>query len=64
MFILIQISIKIWGNGTGSTVSVSDSYTVGLVAVTRNYAVYGRLLPLQNVSAGLYSDTLTVTVDY
>lgn len=54
----------VWGNGTGGTSTVSDGYVLGLLTTTRNYPVYGRIPAGQNVSAGLYADTITVQVDY
>ncbi len=54
----------VWGDGTGGTSTVADGYLVGLLLVTRNYPVYGRLAALQNVLPGLYADTIVVTVNY
>jgi spore coat protein U-like protein len=55
---------QVWGDGSGGTAVVSDSYLLGLLTVTRNYSVYGRLGALQNVPSGTYGDTITVTVHY
>lgn len=54
----------IWGDGTGGSSTISDSYLLGLQTVIRNYPVYGRISAAQNVPAGNYSDTITVTVNY
>jgi len=55
----------IWGDGKGSTVMVTDSYTFTvLCCVTRNYTVYGRIDAGQNVEPGLFSDSITVKVDF
>lgn len=55
----------IWGDGTGSTASVSDSYLVSLGAATsQDYTVFGRIPMLQNVRAGSYSDNVVVTIVY
>lgn len=54
----------IWGDGTSGTSTVSDSYLLSLLSVTRNYTVYANLPMSQNVSPGSYSDTITVTVTY
>lgn len=54
----------VWGDGTGGTSTVTDSYSVDLLTVTRNYPVYGRVPALQKVMSGLYTDTIVVTVDY
>lgn len=49
----------IWGDGTGNTSTVSSK-------VFKNkpvpHTVYGRIPPIQNVSAGSYRETLTVTI--
>lgn len=54
----------VWGDGAAATSFISDSYALGLLSVTRNYTAYARLPPLQNVAAGVYADTITVTVTY
>lgn len=55
----------IWGDGKGSTVMVADSYTFTvLCCVTRNYTLYGRIDAGQNVEPGLFSDAITVKVDF
>lgn len=54
----------VWGNGTGSTGTISDGYLLGLFTVNRNYTVYGRVPALQNARGGAYADTITVTVNY
>jgi spore coat protein U-like protein len=46
----------IWGDGTGTTATVSGSGTVV------NHTVYGRIPGAQNVNVGSYSDTITVTL--
>lgn len=48
----------VWGDGSGNTGMVSDTATGG------NYAVYGRIDERQNVTAGTYGDTLTITITY
>lgn len=50
--------LSVWGDGTGSTTTVSESATSG------NFTVYGRIPADQNVPAGTYSDTVTVTITY
>lgn len=54
----------VWGDGASGTSSVTDSYSLGLLTITRNYPVYGRVPAQQNVMPGLYADTIVVTVDY
>jgi len=54
---------QIWGNGTGGSTQVSQSFT-SLLIVDRSFTVYGRIPAGQNVSAGAYADTIIVTVTY
>lgn len=55
----------IWGDGKGSTYTVTESYTFTvLCCVTNNYTVYGRLDSGQNVQPGSYSDSITIKVDF
>lgn len=55
---------SIWGDATGGTVAVSDSYTaIGLTEI-KNYTVFGRIPALQAVGVGTYTDSVTVTVTY
>ena len=53
--------VEIWGDGTGGTFSQWKN-------VNRNkprvFSVYGRIPPLQNVSAGPYTDILVVTITF
>ena len=55
---------SVWGDGSGGTATVSDSYALALLAVTRQYPVYARIPAAQNVAAGAYTDSITVTVEY
>lgn len=56
----------VWGDGTGGTSIVSDSYNCGRCNNRRrNYTTYGRLPGLQWAAApGSYSDTITATVTF
>lgn len=55
----------VWGDGTSSTSTVQDSYTLALLGTTvRNYPVYGYITSGQNKPIGAYVDNLTVTVNY
>lgn len=63
--------LLIWGDGTGGTNTVQGSLAVplciiivGCAIVTAEPSVYGRIPTAQNVAAGSYSDTITVTVSY
>ena len=50
--------LTIWGDGSSGTATVSASGTGA------SYTVYGMIPARQNVPAGTYSDTITVTVTY
>lgn len=53
---------SIWGNGAGSAPSVTDSYLLNVLSITRTYSVFGRIPARQNVGAGTYTDGLIATV--
>lgn len=55
---------SIWGDATGGTVTVSDSYTSIGLSTTRNYTVFGQIPSLQPVGPGTYTDSVLVTVTY
>ena len=50
----------VWGDGTNSTSTVSGTATGG----TDSSTVYAKATAGQSVSAGSYSDTITVTITY
>jgi spore coat protein U-like protein len=50
---------SIWGDGTSGTVRVWRTFKKN---VPQNLIVYGRIPPGQDVRAGTYTDTLTVTL--
>ena len=52
---------EIWGNGSGNTFIYRRNVNRKKPRVV---TVYGRIPPLQNVSAGSYTDTLTVTINW
>lgn len=52
--------IFVWGDGTGSTATVSG---VGS-GITTNVTVYGRIPALQNVRVGHYVDNIVVTINF
>lgn len=54
---------QVWGNGTGGSVRVTNNFTA-LLSVDQTTTVYARVPAQQNVRAGLYSDTIVVTVTY
>lgn len=52
---------SIWGDGSNSTGTMSAKITKGRPIT---FKIYGRIPPLQDVSAGQYSDTLIVTINW
>jgi len=55
----------VWGDGTGSSSVVSDSYTLAPgPGENRSYTAYARLPGHQNVPIGVYIDLIVVTVTY
>jgi spore coat protein U-like protein len=50
---------SIWGDGTSGTVRVWRTFRRN---IPQNLTVYGRIPPGQDVPAGTYTDTLTVTL--
>jgi spore coat protein U-like protein len=54
----------VWGDGGAGTATVSDNYTLGVVPVARPYTVFGKMPPSQSIAAGVYGDTIFVTVTY
>lgn len=53
---------QILGNGTNNTVTFTDSYTLALGPVTKNYTIYASLPSQPLAYAGNSQDTITVTV--
>lgn len=54
---------QIWGDTTGGTVDVVDSFTMLLTKVS-TYTVYGQIPSNQAAGIGIYGDTITVSVIY
>ena len=52
---------QVWGDGTGGTLTVSNTVPK---KVTTNYTIYGRIPAEQDILAGLYTETLTVTISW
>lgn len=51
----------VWGDGGGGTATVSGAFALpGAI----DHTVYGRLPARQNVGAGAYIDTITVTLNF
>ncbi len=55
---------EIWGDGTGGSLSRSDTALVSIGAVERIYPVYGRIPARQVAVPGTYADTVVVLVVY
>lgn len=55
---------SIFGDTTGGTFSITDSYNLSLFSRTLNYTVYGRIPSGQNPFVGTYQDTIIVSVIY
>jgi spore coat protein U-like protein len=57
----------VWGDGTGGTSTMSDSYacTLACSGTKKSYNAYGQLPARQwTVAPGAYTDTITVTVTF
>lgn len=51
----------VWGDGNGGTMTVSGAFVLpGAI----DHTVYGRMSAGQNVGAGAYTDTITVTINF
>jgi spore coat protein U-like protein len=56
---------QFWGDGTGGSVVVNDSYTMDTHQTSRSYPMYGRIPAGQNqATAGAYSGNITITMTY
>lgn len=54
----------IWGDGAAGTSFYSSTVSLFQLSTTINVTVYGRVSPRQDVSAGSYADTVTVTINF
>ena len=51
----------VWGDGSGGTMTVRGAFALpGAI----DHTVYGRVSAGQNVGAGAYTDTITVTINF
>ena len=56
---------SVWGDGTGGTSTVSDSYSLPASSSTRQYTVFGRIPAGQSGAvAGSYADSMVITLTY
>ncbi len=56
---------QLWGDGTGGSVAVNDSYTMDTYQTSRSYPMYGRIPAGQNqATAGAYGGNVTITLVY
>lgn len=54
----------VWGNGSGGTGTFSGSFTAVLLGASQSFTAYGRVSARQAVPAGIYADSLVITVNY
>ena len=56
---------RVWGDGSGGSFVVSDSYTMATSSIVRSYPIFGRIPAGQNRAiAGVYISSLTITLAY
>jgi spore coat protein U-like protein len=57
---------QVWGDGTGSSVTVSGSLSFGLLLLSQSasHTMYGRVPALQDVASSSYSDAIVVTITF
>jgi spore coat protein U-like protein len=57
--------MSVWGDGSGGTATVSDSYSLAATSNTLQYPVYGSVPGTQSGAvAGSYSDNILITLNY
>ena len=55
----------VWGDGSGGSSAVTDSYLLGVGGNARSYTAYAKLPAGQALAgAGTYTDTLIVTIAF
>jgi spore coat protein U-like protein len=54
----------VWGDGNGGTVNVVGDHRMVGSTVTKHYPVYGRIFAGQNVPAGVYGDSILISLDF
>ena len=56
---------QVWGDGSGGSIVVSDSYKLTAHSNSRSYPAYGRIPAGQNqATVGAYTSNITVTLTY
>jgi spore coat protein U-like protein len=55
---------QVWGDGTDNTGVLSDAAELAGPTISRQYPVYGRVFSGRESRIGMYSDTVTVVLDY
>ena len=56
---------SIWGDGTGGTSTVNDTYALSATTYAKDYTVYGEIPgPQHGALVGSYADTIVVTLTY
>ena len=53
-----------WGDGNAGSATVTGAIFITNTSATNRYPVYGRIFPGQNLPAGTYSDTITITLSF
>lgn len=56
--------LQTWGSGEGSTISNLFSFVLGSLSSIRRITGFASIPAGQDVPAGIYSDSLTVTVEF
>jgi spore coat protein U-like protein len=56
--------LSVWGQTAGVDTMTITQNLPNKATTTVTFTLYGRINALQNVAAGSYGDTLTVTIDY
>ena len=56
--------ISVWGNSDGVDTAVQTLNIPNKATRSATFTFYGRVFPLQNLTPGVYSDSLLVTVNY
>jgi len=56
---------QVWGDGSAGTATNGGSFAaLPFFTLNQSYTAYGRITSRQNVGAGVFTDTLIVTVTY